>query len=99
MGQDKLYYLDAMTKDEEYRITTFSYQLENLVNDFSRWIKEQVFEFDRVAYATLYRMEDDEPMADLVCGEDGLVNLVPREPNTGLLHRLILLLRRWRNRM
>lgn len=100
MGEQKdtLYYLDSETKNENYRITTFSFWFEDLIKDFSDWLKSLELTFADVKYAVICRADDSEIIADLVSGETGEVVLQPREPDRRLSHRLVLLFRRLRNR-
>jgi hypothetical protein len=98
MTEEKFYFLDAETKDEEYRVTSFSYSFEDLIRDFGSWMQNNDLVFSDMEYATICRGSDEEPIADLV-NEDGAVVLVPREPDRRLTHRLVLWLRRLRNRL
>lgn len=98
MENDELYYLDAQTKDEEYRVTTFSCVLEDLVEDFAQWMRDRDITFTNIDYAVVYRADDFEPVADLVMSNDGYVVLTKREPDTRFFHRLIVAFRKWRNR-
>ena len=94
--KDTLYYLDSETKNENYRITTFSFWFEDLIKDFSDWLKSLELTFADVKYAVICRADDSEIIADLVSGETGEVVLQPREPDRRLSHRLVLLFRRLR---
>lgn len=98
MGQDTLYYLDAETKSEEFRVTTFSYYLEDLVKDLSSWMQDRDLKFTDMAYATICRCDDREPVADIVADENGFAVLQPREPDNRLIHRIVLWFRRRSNR-
>ena len=89
MEQKILYLLDAETKDEEFRVTTFSLSFDDLIRDFSNWMKERDVTFPEVKYAIIYRTEDNEPVADLIAGEDGIVELIPRPEDTSLKHRVV----------
>ena len=95
---DELYYLDAGTKDKEFRLTTFSFLLEDLIRDFREWLLAIERTFDDVGYAVICRADDQEVIADLVSGEGGEVVLQPRKPDKRLSHRLVLWFRRIRNR-
>lgn len=99
MTKEELYYLDSRTKDGEYRVTTFSCVLEDLVEDFAQWMRDRDITFMNIEYAVVYRAEDFEPVADLVMSNDGYVVLTKREPDTRFFHRLIVAFRRLRNRL
>ena len=94
MGENNLHYLDAQTKDGEYKITTFSYLFEDLIRDFSEWMKREKLTFSQMEYATIYRAADFEPVADLVLDIEGAVIFEPREPDKRLFHRVALWLRK-----
>lgn len=86
MAKEKLYYLDAETRDGEYRITTFSFRFEDLMRDFSEWLRREKLTFKDMAYAIICKTEDEEPVAVLESDEDGAVMLRPVQENTGLIH-------------
>ncbi len=77
----ELYYLDAKTKDNEFRITTFSYRLEDLVKDFAQWMKAQELRMPDISYAKVFDSYS-VAVAELLTDEDGVVFLCPLTPTT-----------------
>ena len=95
-SEETLYYLDAETVSEEYRVTTFSFFLEDIIRDFCSWMADRELTFSDIRYATVYRSDDFEPVADLVDDGSGGIEFCPREPDNSLLHRIVLWIRRHR---
>lgn len=56
--REDTYYLECRTKDKELGMTTLSDKLEDLVKDFSKWLKRNELSPMDVAYAKIVRCSD-----------------------------------------
>ena len=88
MEENDVYFLDCETKDKNFRMTTFSARLDNLIADFAGWMKGNGITMTDVGQPKLYRVSDMACFA-VLCLEDGQVILQPRRAYTGPFAKLI----------
>ena len=88
MTEPDVLFLECETKDGDLGMTSFSFSLAALLNDYAGWLQRNGRTHADVAYAKICRCSDYACIATLAC-EDGLVVLQPRRAYGGPFARLI----------
>lgn len=80
--------LEASTKSSGNRMTTFGFELEPLLEDFTSWVKQTNVDPDDLWYADIF--EDEQHIGEIIMHNETTEVLPPKEKRKMFAHNRII---------